>query len=136
MTRKQTTLGVHHVGLTVPDLVASRRFFEEGLGFELVGEKPDYPAAFVSDGSVMLTLWQAEDPASAQPADRKRRCGLHHLALRVQDGATLDQLADRLAKRDDVRVEFLPELVGQGPARHMMFYVPGNIRLEIVSPEG
>ncbi len=53
------TQGIHHAGLTVPDLAATRTFFEEVLGFEARGEKPDYPAVFLSDGSVMITLWQA-----------------------------------------------------------------------------
>ena len=44
------TSGAHHIGLTVPDLVAARAFFEGVLGFRVVGEKPDYPAVFVSDG--------------------------------------------------------------------------------------
>ena len=61
----RTTQGIHHAGLTVPDLSAAQRFFTEGLGFETVGEVPDYPAAFVSDGAVMITLWQAEDPERA-----------------------------------------------------------------------
>lgn len=136
MTNPKITLGVHHVGLTVPDLGEARGFFEQALGFSLVGERPEYPAAFVSDGSVMLTLWQASDPASARPADRKQNCGLHHLALRVRDAESLDELAEQLAARADVRVEFPPEPVGAGPARHMMFYIPGNIRLELVCPEG
>ena len=34
------TEGVHHVGLTVPQLEEARIFFVEGLGFEQVGEKP------------------------------------------------------------------------------------------------
>ena len=80
--RTPRTQGVHHAGLTVPDLAAARRFFEEALGFSVVGERPDYPAAFVSDGVVMLTLWRAEDPAAAIPFDRKKGIGVHHLALR------------------------------------------------------
>lgn len=128
------TEGVHHVGLTVPDVAAARRFFVDGLGFEQVGEKPDYPALFVSDGTTMITLWQAEDPASAVAFDRRRVIGLHHLALKVGDHATLDRLHEALAGRDDVTLEFAPELLGAGPARHMMCRIPGNIRLEVIAP--
>lgn len=46
MNTKPMTQGVHHVGLNVPDLQATRRFFIETLGFTQVGEKPDYPAAW------------------------------------------------------------------------------------------
>ena len=44
------TRGAHHVGLTVPDLDKARAFFVELLGFRQVGEVPDYPAVFVTDG--------------------------------------------------------------------------------------
>jgi catechol 2,3-dioxygenase-like lactoylglutathione lyase family enzyme len=128
------TEGVHHVGLTVPELGAARNFFVEGLGFEQVGEVPDYPAVFLSDGTAMITLWQAEDPASAVPFDRRRVIGLHHLALQVADQAALDAVHDALARRDDVDIEFTPESLGGGPVRHMMCRIPGNIRLEVIAP--
>ena len=35
------TRGVHHLGLTVPDLEAARRFFLEALDYRQVGEVPD-----------------------------------------------------------------------------------------------
>ncbi len=128
------TLGVHHVGLTVPRLGDAREFFVEGLGFEQVGEVPDYPAVFLSDGTTMITLWQAEDPTNAIPFDRRRVIGLHHLALRAADSAALEVLHGELAARDDVEIEFAPESLGGGPVQHMMCRIPGNIRLEVIAP--
>jgi catechol 2,3-dioxygenase-like lactoylglutathione lyase family enzyme len=132
-TSAAKTLGVHHVGLTVPRLGDAQDFFIEGLGFEKVGEVPDYPAVFLSDGTAMITLWQAEDPESAIPFDRRRVIGLHHLALRVADPAALERLHDALAGRQDVAIEFAPESLGGGPVRHMMCRIPGNIRLEVLA---
>ncbi len=126
------TLGIHHAGLTVPNLDHAETFFVEALGFEVVGEKPDYPAVFVSDGTVMLTLWQAEP--NALIADRKKHIGLHHLALRVADTDALKVLHSELRQRHDVDVEFEPESLGSGQTRHMMFSIPGNIRLELIAP--
>ena len=128
------TQGVHHAGLTVPDLAAARAFFEGALGFEAVGEAPDYPAAFLSDGQVLITLWQAEDPARAIPFDRRRVIGLHHLALRVADADALEALHGELAMRKDVEIEFAPQPLGGGPTRHMMCAIPGRIRLELIAP--
>lgn len=133
-TDSARTEGVHHVGLTVPRLEAARRFFIDGLGFRQAGQVPEYPAVFVTDGTVMITLWQAEDPESAVPFDRRRVIGLHHLALRVSDAERLEALHTGLSSRDDVEIEFAPEPLGGGPARHMMCRVPGNIRLELIAP--
>ena len=132
MTTAAITRGAHHIGLTIPDLDATRRFFVESLGFEQVGEVPVYPAVFLSDGSTMLTLWQAEDPASATPFDRRRNVGLHHFAMRV-DAEALDGLHERLSRLDDVEIEFAPEVLGGGPARHMMVYTPGGVRMEFIA---
>jgi catechol 2,3-dioxygenase-like lactoylglutathione lyase family enzyme len=135
MSQKQArTQGVHHAGLTVPDLAAARAFFQEALGFNQVGEVPDYPAVFLTDGSVMITLWQVEDPASAVPFDRRRVIGLHHLALRVTGREELDALHRELSQRKDVEIEFAPEPLGGGPTRHMMCAIPGHIRLELIAP--
>ena len=48
------TRGVHHLGLTVPDLAATRNFFLEALGYQQIGEVADYPAVFLSDGVTMI----------------------------------------------------------------------------------
>ena len=71
--RERWTAGAHHVGLTVPNLAAAVDFFEDALGFETVGEVADYPAAFLSDGAVMITLGQAENGEAATPFDRRRK---------------------------------------------------------------
>ena len=125
------TSGIHHLGLTVPDISALCEFFVDALGFKQVGAQPEYPAVFVSDGAVLLTLWQTEDPSSATPFNRRKNIGLHHFALRVND---LDHAYRRLSRRDDVSMEFAPEELGQGPTRHMMCAIPGGIRLELIAP--
>ena len=132
-TKTAKTRGVHHVGLTVPDLGAARAFFIDALGFSQVGEVPDYPAVFLSDGSIMITLWQAADPDSAIPFDRRTNIGLHHLALTVGDADDLQRLGAELGVRDDLEIEFEPEGLGDSGLRHMMCRIPGNIRLELVA---
>lgn len=128
------TQGVHHVGLTVCDLESSRRFFSETLHFEQVGELPDYPAVFLTDGTSMITLWQASDPDTAVPFDRKGVIGLHHLALAVRGHPELDELHKRLAETPGVFIEFPPEPLLGGPTRHLMCEIPGRIRIEFIAP--
>ena len=67
------------------------------------------------------------------PFDRKHNLGLHHLAIRVREGA-LDDLHARLDARDDVEIEFAPEPLGGGVTRHMMTRIPGGIRVEFIAP--
>lgn len=130
------TLGVHHVGLAVTDLEASTAFFVDGLGWQLGGRDPAYPATFVSDGVVLVSLWQVKDPASAVPFDRRRNVGLHHLALEVSDVEALGRLHDRLAKMEGVRIEFGPEPNRGGPTIHMIVYEPSGNRIEFTVPGG
>jgi len=44
----------------------------------------------------------------------------------------LTALAEHVSSWPGVQIEFMPELVGQGPRRHMMFYEPGGIRIEFI----
>ena len=134
MSTTAATQGAHHIGLTVPDLAKARTFFIETLGFDQVGERPEYPAVFVSDGTIMLTLWQAQDPSSAVAFDRKNVIGLHHLALKVDGADALAALHAKLEQTDGVEIEFAPEPLRDGPTRHMMCAIPGGIRMEFIAP--
>lgn len=136
MSDSAVTKGAHHIGLTVPDLAKTRAFFTDTLGFQMVGEVPDYPAVFLSDGTTMITLWQAVNPAAAVPFDRKNIVGLHHFALKVENTDHLETLHRKLRTTDDVEIEFAPEPLGAGLTQHMMCFIPGGIRMEFIAPAG
>ncbi|WP_417698121.1 VOC family protein [Psychromonas sp.] len=127
------TSGIHHLGLTVPDIKQTAAFFIEQLNFKKVGEKPAYPAIFVSDGTVMLTLWQIKDAENLITFDRTKNVGLHHFALKVNSIEQLHTLYQKLLKLDQVAIEFAPEALGDSPFVHMMCSIPGGIRLELIS---
>ena len=133
MTDKALTQGAHHIGLTVADLAQTSAFFRDTLGFAQIGEVPDYPAVFLTDGATMITLWQAANPATATPFDRKNVIGLHHLALRVENTDALDALHQTVGRAAGVEIEFGPEPLGGGPAKHMMCAIPGGIRVEFIA---
>lgn len=126
------TVGFDHVGLTVKDLEASRAFFVDGLGWKVVGGKPEYPSVYVSDGAAIVTLWRVEDPATCVDFNRRSNVGLHHLALRVPSREKLDDLYARVSAWPGVVIEFAPEPSGAGPKIHMMMREPGGNRLELV----
>lgn len=133
MATTALTQGIHHLGLSVLDLEASKRFFTEVLQFQLVREVPAYPAAFVSDGSIMLTLWQVSEPETATAFDRKTVVGLHHFALGVESPERLNDVHDRLLRAEGVEIEFGPEAMGPGPSQHLMCRIPGGIRMEVIA---
>jgi len=126
------TKGTHHVGLTVSNLEESAKFFTSILGWKEIRRKEDYPAIFVSDGQIMLTLWATKEmPVTA--FNKNRNIGLHHIALTVASEDALNYVYERL-KENSVDIEFSPELLGDGPARHMMCYEPSGIRVEFIWP--
>lgn len=134
MTAKLTK-GVHHVGLTVPDLDQARGFFCGTLGFEEVGGVPDYPSVFISDGAILLTLWRAADPPTARAFDRRANIGLHHLSLSVADDAALAAAWEAVTAHPGVVVDAPPGPIAPGSTtRHFLVFIPGGIRLEFATP--
>jgi catechol-2,3-dioxygenase len=126
------TKGVHHIGLTVSKLEQSAAFFTSILGWNEVRRNLDYPAIFVSDGKVMVTLWNTKEEPSVA-FDKNRNTGLHHVAFNVDKESDLHDLHEKLLKHN-IKMEFAPELLKQGPARHMMCYEPSGIRVEFIWP--
>lgn len=126
------TQGIHHIGLTVSDLEASRQFFTELLGWRQVGENLDYPAVFVSDGVVMVTLWQTKSPSTCISFNKNNNVGLHHLALRVTSPDILNDLHEQLVDAG-IKIEFAPEFLREGPTQHMMCYEPSGNRIEFIA---
>lgn len=132
---EKLTRGVHHIGLTVPDLDQARSFFCGVLGFDEVGGVPDYPSIFVSDGSILLTLWRAADPAAARAFDRRANIGLHHLSLAVLNDAALEDAWTKVSAHPDVIVDVVPGPIRRGsPTRHFLVFIPGGIRIEFATP--
>jgi catechol 2,3-dioxygenase-like lactoylglutathione lyase family enzyme len=128
------TRGCHHIGLTVRDLQASAAFFVDVLGWHEVRRDPDYPAIFVSDGRILVTLWAVRDREGERGFDKNAQVGLHHVAFEVESEADLEAAYARLREADGVTIEFAPEPLRRGPARHMICYEPSGIRVELIWP--
>jgi lactoylglutathione lyase len=131
--------GVDHVGLTVTDLEASAAFFTDALGFETIRRDAAYPAVFLTNGKVIVTLWRATDPKNAVAFNRKHNVGLHHLAFAVDSFEKLDAVYERVKQVPGIRIEFSPEPLSGGPAKHMMMREPSGNRVEFIhrpAPDG
>ena len=126
------TTGLNHLGLAVRNLDDTTAFFTEVLGWEELARDESYPRNAITDGKLRLTLWQVDHSQPVAEFDRRANIGLHHLALEVASEDDLNRLANRIIDTPGVEVEFMPELVGKGPRKHMMFSEPGGIRLELL----
>ena len=129
-TKTPLTKGFNHVGLSVLSLDKSTQFFTDTLGWTLKGQDKNYPASFLSDGEMFLTLWQVKDRKSAVQFNRKNNVGLHHLAFSVDSFETLELIYQKVKKIEGVIIEFAPELAYGGPTKHMMIREPSGNRLE------
>ena len=123
-------LNIHHLGLTVNNLQATTEFFVKCLGWSVAKEIPEYPATFVTNGKAFITLWQSD--YGAKYFDCKGSVGLHHFALEVVNEEALYAAYKKVADYSGVKVEFEPELLRDGPAKHCIFYEPGGIRMEFI----
>lgn len=128
------TIGVHHIGLSVEKLEETANFFRSYLGWSEVRRDLDYPAIFVSDGKNMVSLWGMNGASNVNGFDNKKNVGLHHLAFEVENNEALEEINEILEKAPDVEIEFSPELLRGGPARHMMCLEPSGIRVEFIWP--
>jgi hypothetical protein len=64
--------------------------------------------------------------------DHKSNVGLHHFALEVASEEVLHAMHKKVADYPGVKMEFNPEHLGEGPAKHCIFYEPGGIRMEFI----
>jgi catechol 2,3-dioxygenase-like lactoylglutathione lyase family enzyme len=128
------TQGINHLGLAVQNLDQTLAFFTECLGWEESGRDDSYPRSAVGDGNIRLTLWQVDHDLAVNKFHFRQNVGLHHFALEIMTEAELYDIARDVAAYPGVKVEFMPELVGNGPRKHMIFAEPGGIRIEFIWP--
>ena len=128
------TQGINHLGLSVKDLDQTVSFFVDCLGWQESGRDDSYPRSAVSDGSIRLTLWEVDHSLPVNEFHFRQNVGLHHLALEVESEQQLHRVAEQVKQYRGVNIEFMPELLGSGPRKHMIFNEPGGIRLEFIWP--
>lgn len=128
------TQGINHLGLSVKNLDQTVSFFVDCLGWEESGRDESYPRSAVSDGTIRLTLWEVDHSLSVNEFHFRENIGLHHFALEVDSEQKLNEIAESVKNYPGVSIGFMPELLGAGPRKHMMFNEPGGIRIEFIWP--
>ncbi len=120
---------IHHVAIIVSDYEASREFYVERLGFEVVREnwrpeKRDWKLDLRVNPTTELEIFAPENPP-ARPS-YPEACGLRHLAFRVSDiDAAVAELAERGIECEPVRTD---DFTGE---RMTFFSDPDGLPLEL-----
>ena len=130
MTKAVATTGVNHLTLTVTDVKRSCEFYTTILNFQAVGEFG--PRILLSNGSMVLVIGSAPDPAHALSGDRfdENRVGLDHISLSVSSRADLDEAVRLFEARGVPHGEI--EDLGAGARLYVLaFRDPDNIQLEL-----
>lgn len=121
-------LGLHHVALICADYSASKRFYTEILGLEIVAEtyraaRDSYKLDLAVNGQYVLELFSF--PAPPPRPSYPEAAGLRHLAFAVPDvAAAIAYLARHGVACEPVRVD---ELTGR---RFTFFSDPDGLPLE------
>jgi catechol 2,3-dioxygenase-like lactoylglutathione lyase family enzyme len=120
---------VRHLAIRTHDLAASRRFYEQGLGLRVLGNRPSSESLDLSDGAVNLTLLPYDGPdREALPEGSE----FIHLGFLVDDlAATYRRLVEIGAEivRDDVKERRLPS--GEVPVGSFKALDPDRLVLDI-----
>ena len=120
---------IHHVAIIVSDYEASREFYVERLGFEVVREnwrpeKRDWKLDLRVNPTTELEIFAPENPP-ARPS-YPEACGLRHLAFRVSDiEAAVAELAERGIECEPIRTD---DFTGE---RMTFFSDPDGLPLEL-----
>jgi len=124
-------LGLSHVGLSVRDTQAARRFWVEVLGFELFQEEPTY--CFVIDRAAGLAVTLTDHDQTVAGAFDEHHPGLDHLAYAVSDVESLLSWQQRL---DGFGVPHSP-ITETDAGHHLNLRAPDNLPIElyVMKPE-
>ncbi len=135
--------GCHHVRLTVTDIVRSRSFYTEILGFEVLAQSPGdpqdpvvrqdpnqlYGGVVMRAGTVVVGLRPVAPPTDRFASDR---VGLDHLSFSVGSRVALEEAARGFAERGVTHGE-VKDLPAFGVAI-LSVDDPDGIHLELSAP--
>jgi glyoxylase I family protein len=98
----QVISGVHHIAIICSNYEASKKFYTQDLGLEIIREvyrkeRASFKLDLSCDGNYIIELFSFPNPP--QRTSRPEACGLRHLAFRVED---IEKTIAYLAKKEIV----------------------------------
>lgn len=90
---------IHHIGIAVADLAATRRFFQENFGLDSTGKESfgELDFSFIPlKGTALEILQSTTDEGVIAKFIQKRDQGVHHITFEVDDiQVELDRLKEK-----------------------------------------
>lgn len=127
--------GLHHIGLTVPDVEASEAWYTRVLGLTRAFVEPHnggtgYAVVLHRPGS---PLFLGLDKHETNQGERfeERRTGLDHVSFHVADRSELDAWIEHF-DREGVTHSGIAEFTEPFPFAVVVFRDPDNIQLELI----
>lgn len=126
---KLTYLGFGHVGMFIKDMVQSKKFYMDILGFKVVSEYVSDGKTwmcFLNNGNCTIELIESPDP------DKKNRTDgiVDHLSIRVSDIETAKSYLEAKGVIFETGILFDENLYDKGE-RFAMFRGPSGERLQL-----
>lgn len=125
--------GIHHIAIIGSSYEASKKFYSEVLGFQILqetyrAERKSYKLDLAIPGGGQLELFSFE--AAPQRPSQPEACGLRHLAFSVKDlEGTVHKLLERGVMCEAIRVDTLTGM------RFTFFKDPDGLPLELYETE-
>ena len=134
-TSVPTLGGIHHLGLTVPDVEASEAWYARVLGLTRAFVEPHnggtgYAVVLHRPGSPLFLGLDKHDANRGERFD-EWRTGLDHVAFHVADRSDLDAWVEHL-DRQGVPHSGIAEFTEPMPFAVVVFRDPDNIQLELI----
>ncbi|WKA54303.1 VOC family protein [Planococcus shixiaomingii] len=127
---------LHHVEINASDLLVTREFYDAllpDLGYELYQE---WPLGFsYKYGATYLVFVQTE-AAFIHSGYHRKATGLNHLAFHAESRRQVDELTDKMRRRNARMLYKDRHPYAGGPQYYALFVEgPDRLKIEIVAPE-
>ena len=139
-----TRPAMHHIALTVTDVDASVRWYEEvfDLRYRMDAPHEGGVGKLLADDAFTLVIVLHRHDTNDGAKFAETATGLDHVGLVVPDRAALEQWQDHLEARGVARRDAADRPLTQSPIADepygsvLVFRDPDNIQLELFSPAG
>lgn len=138
-----TTMGLHHIALTVADFDLSIPWYERVFGIRYQMEAPHAGGVgklLADDGWNLIIVLHVHEASDGERFD-ERRTGLDHIGISIPSRADLDAFSEHLVAEGGVeKVAVAARPLTQSPVAEtpygdiLVFRDPDNIQLEAFAP--